>query len=198
MGTRRRSDILYSVNYQICSSERCQVPFGRTTLVVDWIEYASVYPFQLKAQKSWNWPWVFSQSGLRLSISKFHILFSGCRRASTQDNKEEKELQNDQNHCVDEVDRAMPKMSYLKGDTSEPLKYLTIGQLLEHTVSRFAHKVAISFHKGEKLTYEQVLERVSRTYLAVCNTVSELSRRCPYFHNLNFHQISLTFFLTNL
>lgn len=50
--------------------------------------------------------------------------------------------------------------SYWKSDTSEPLKKITIGQLMEDSASKFADRVAISMYGGEKLTYDAVDKQV--------------------------------------
>lgn len=54
------------------------------------------------------------------------------------------------------------EVSYWKGDTSDPLQTLTIGQLVDNSADRFADRIAILVHKGEKLTYRQVQEQVTK------------------------------------
>lgn len=56
------------------------------------------------------------------------------------------------------------KLSYWKGDTSDPLQTLTIGQLIDNSADRFADRIAISVHKGQKLTYRQVQQQVTINY----------------------------------
>lgn len=52
------------------------------------------------------------------------------------------------------------KLSYMIGDTSEPLKTLTIGQLMEQAAQHYPNRVAISFYGGRRLTYAELLEQV--------------------------------------
>lgn len=51
-------------------------------------------------------------------------------------------------------------MSYLKGATDESLQNLTIGQLLEQSVNRYASQTAILYYNGQRLTYAEVFEKV--------------------------------------
>lgn len=64
--------------------------------------------------------------------------------------------------CFDSCDREekSEKLSYWKGDTSYPLRKLTVGQLIDESALKFADRTAISLHNGEQLTYKQVNEKV--------------------------------------
>lgn len=66
--------------------------------------------------------------------------------------------------CTAEVYKSLKeqKLSYYRGDFSEPLKTLTIGQTIEYTANQYANETAILFHRGPSLTYVQVLEKVSQ------------------------------------
>lgn len=57
---------------------------------------------------------------------------------------------------------AEKKLSYVKGDTSTPLKTITIGQLVEQSAHQYPNRMAISFYGGQKLTYAELLEKVLR------------------------------------
>ncbi|XP_065205855.1 medium-chain acyl-CoA ligase ACSF2, mitochondrial-like [Planococcus citri] len=61
------------------------------------------------------------------------------------------------------------KLSYYKGDFSEPLKTVTIGQLLEQAASDHANETAILMHKGQQLNFAQVLEKVDTLAAALMN-----------------------------
>lgn len=56
------------------------------------------------------------------------------------------------------------KLSYWKGDDSEPLKNLTIGQLVEQAAGKYPDNVAISVYKGAKLTYGEVFHKVGDNF----------------------------------
>ena len=57
--------------------------------------------------------------------------------------------------------------SYWKGDTAEPLKTITIGQLIRNSAEKFADRIAVSMFGGEKLSYYQVDKRVNTTKIGI-------------------------------
>ncbi|XP_065222005.1 medium-chain acyl-CoA ligase ACSF2, mitochondrial-like isoform X2 [Planococcus citri] len=61
------------------------------------------------------------------------------------------------------------KKSYYRGDFSEPLKLVTIGQTIEQAAHEHANEMAILIHGGQKLTYAQVLEKIDTLAAAFMN-----------------------------
>ncbi|XP_065224462.1 medium-chain acyl-CoA ligase ACSF2, mitochondrial-like [Planococcus citri] len=61
------------------------------------------------------------------------------------------------------------KPSYYKGDSSQPLKTVTIGQTIEQAAREHPNETAILIHEGQKLTYSEVLEMVDTLAAALMN-----------------------------
>ncbi|XP_065221994.1 medium-chain acyl-CoA ligase ACSF2, mitochondrial-like [Planococcus citri] len=59
--------------------------------------------------------------------------------------------------------------SYYRGDFTEPLKLVTIGQIIEQAAHEHATETAILIHGGQKLTYAQVLEKIDTLAAALMN-----------------------------
>lgn len=54
------------------------------------------------------------------------------------------------------------KLSYWKAESSEELKNITIGQLVEIAADQYSHRIALSFFGGRKFTFTEVLDKVNR------------------------------------
>ncbi|XP_065222001.1 medium-chain acyl-CoA ligase ACSF2, mitochondrial-like [Planococcus citri] len=61
------------------------------------------------------------------------------------------------------------KSSYYRGDFTEPLKFVTIGQTIEQAAHEHANETAILIHGGQRLTYAQVLEKIDTLAAGLMN-----------------------------
>ncbi|XP_065202713.1 medium-chain acyl-CoA ligase ACSF2, mitochondrial-like [Planococcus citri] len=68
-----------------------------------------------------------------------------------------------------EVEIRSEKLSYWKGDDSDPLKNLTIGQLVEQAAERYVDRIAISAYGGNRFTFAEVLEKIDILAAAFAN-----------------------------
>ena len=60
------------------------------------------------------------------------------------------------------------KPSYIHKVGEQPLKYITIGQLLEETANKFGERKAIiSLHQNESLTFSELLQRADKLAAAL-------------------------------
>ncbi|XP_063918020.1 medium-chain acyl-CoA ligase ACSF2, mitochondrial-like [Zophobas morio] len=65
-------------------------------------------------------------------------------------------------HCPEQV-KSITKPSYIHKVGEQPLKYITIGQLLEETANKFGErKAVISVHQNTFLTFSELLQRADK------------------------------------
>lgn len=62
----------------------------------------------------------------------------------------------------------IPKPSYFKGPKNEPLKFMTIGNLIDQAAEKFPNREAIvSVHQNRRITFSVLKHEVSKAYF-VC------------------------------
>ena len=65
--------------------------------------------------------------------------------------------------CTNIFRKSITKPSYIHKVGEQPLKYITIGQLLEETANKFGErKAVISVHQNTFLTFSELLQRADK------------------------------------